>query len=301
MSIKGFNNIGNTCYLNAGLQMLLHNKDLCNLILKNTSNQFLKEIGNFIIEYNSDNNTPITPILIKNFVTKKNNMFRNFNQHDASEFIIFMLDALNDALNGESNNISNNALNNTLNGESNNNLNNELIKLYEYTLNTTIKCKLKTCLNISNSNENNNFMIFDLKNTFFDLNDCYKDFIARVKLENESLYSCDNCKKYTIASMRKKIIKWPQHLIIILKRFEQNGHKLSKNSQEIKVPVIWEEYILKGIVFHSGSLYGGHYVYIGYYNEKWYLLDDSCTSEITNNEVFCNFKNYGYIYYFEKK
>ena len=47
--MKGFNNIGNTCYLNAGLQMLIQNKLLCNLILKySQQSQILKIIGNFI-------------------------------------------------------------------------------------------------------------------------------------------------------------------------------------------------------------------------------------------------------------
>ena len=50
--MKGFDNIGNTCYLNAGLQMIIQNKLLCNLILNySIQSPILKIIGDFINEY----------------------------------------------------------------------------------------------------------------------------------------------------------------------------------------------------------------------------------------------------------
>ena len=135
---------------------------------------------------------------------------------------------------------------------------------------------------------------------FTDLNDCYNEYIERFKFENNCLYHCDKCNKYVVASKRTEINIYPKHLIIILKRFEQNGTRLSKNDNEINVPLIWKnKYKLKGIIFHSGSLFGGHYVYIGNYNNKWYLFNDNDVSELNNNQLE-KFKNYGYIYYFEK-
>ena len=38
-NVKGFQNIGNTCYLNAGLQMIIQNKDLCYSILDSDTEQ----------------------------------------------------------------------------------------------------------------------------------------------------------------------------------------------------------------------------------------------------------------------
>ena len=43
--MKGFHNIGNTCYLNAGIQMLFQNHDFVDMILKyDASNSPVDEI-----------------------------------------------------------------------------------------------------------------------------------------------------------------------------------------------------------------------------------------------------------------
>lgn len=280
MNFKGLNNIGNTCYLNAGLQLILHNKDLCQMIINNSNNNpILYEISNFINEYHNNSSNPVTPSYIKNYIATKNRIFNGFNQQDSSEFVIYLLDALNDELKKN---------------------NETLDKLYEHTLNISIKCKLRTCLNISTHYEKNNIMIFDLKDEFTELNDCYYEYKKRVKFENDMLYSCDKCKELTVASKKTEIIHYPKHLTIILSRFNKNGNRLYKNDNEIHIPLFWKhDYKLKGFVFHSGSLFSGHYVYIGEYNNKWYLFDDSSVSEL-NNTTLDRLKNNGYIYYFEK-
>lgn len=273
MNFKGLNNIGNTCYLNSGLQMILHNKDLCEIILNNScTNSKLLELSNFINEYHNSNDNSITPLYIKNFISLKNNIFQGFRQQDASEFIIYMLDAINDEVN--------------------------INKLYEHVLNISIKCKLKICLNVSKHQEKNNFMIFNIKKEFTNLDDCYNEYTEIFKFENDYLYNCNKCNRNVIALKKTEIIVYPKHLIIILKRFQQNGTRFSKNDNEIIIPLCWRNnYKLKGIIFHSGSLFGGHYVYIGNYNNKWYLFNDNDVSEL-NNYQLNKFKDYGYIYYF---
>jgi ubiquitin C-terminal hydrolase len=275
---KGFYNLGNTCYLNSGLQLIVNNKELCNHILQlaqnNKSSDFLLKLSQFITEYyNNNSNITLNPSFIKELMAEKNNEFAGFKQSDSSEFIIYLLDYIFE--------------------------NFKIPTLYQSNLNIKIKCKLLSCLNISEHIEYNNYLILDILDNFKDLDDCYRNYKQREKLIDDNLYYCEKCKDKRIASKRIEIINWPKHLIIILKRFTNNG-KLQKNNNTINIPLLWRHgYKLKGIVSHSGSLYGGHYIYIGNHNDKWIVFNDDHVSEIPLT-MLDNYKNTGYIYYFER-
>jgi ubiquitin C-terminal hydrolase len=274
---KGFYNLGNTCYLNSGLQLIINNKKLCNHILLLSENNNSKELymlSQFIKNYYNDNsNMILNPNFIKEIVTNKNNEFSGFRQNDSFEFIIYFLDYIFE--------------------------NFKIPKLYQSITNIKIKCKLLCCLNINEHKEYNNYLILDILDNFKNLNDCYKHYKQRIKLMGDNSYYCEKCKDKRIASKRTKITYWPNHLIIILKRFTNNG-RLQKNNNIIDIPLKWiQSYKLKGIVFHSGSLFGGHYIYIGYHNDKWILFNDDHINEISEEQLN-NYKNIGYIYYFEK-
>ena len=284
--MKGFDNIGNTCYLNAGLQLLIQNRDLCNIVLsfKDKSN-ILKIVAKLIEEYYNDKNCSINPIEIKKLVTNRNKIFNGFQQQDSSEFIIFFLDLLNSEINKI---IPNKNL---------------LDKIYELQITTSTKCKVLECLTVSTNNELSTMLMLEVNSECNTLDDCYRISKQKIKLEGDDKYYCEKCKKKRIASQKKEITKWPKNLIIFLRRFNQTGSRMSKFSQEIKVPIEWRhDYKLKGVVYHSGSLHGGHYVYAGLdiiQNGKWRLFNDSSVSELSNNAL-ANIVNNGYIYYFTK-
>ena len=281
---KGFYNLGNTCYLNSGLQLIINNKELCKDILLMAQNndpplnnnvyQVLLKIAQFIIDYYNDrSNVTLNPSFIKELMASKNNEFLGFKQSDSSEFIIYLLDYIFE--------------------------NFKVPKLYQSTTNIKIKCKLLTCLNISEHQEYNNYLILDILENFKDLDDCYRNYKQREKLMDENSYYCEKCQDKRIASKRTEITYWPNHLIIILKRFTNNGRP-QKNNNKIDVPLLWRHgYQLKGIVSHSGSLFGGHYIYIGNHNNKWIVFNDDHVSEIPI-KFLDNYKNTGYVYYFEK-
>lgn len=284
--MKGFDNIGNTCYLNAGLQLLIQNRDLCNIVLSfRDKSNILKIVSKLIEEYYNDKNCSINPIEIKKLVTSRNRIFNGFQQQDSSEFIIFFLDLLNSEINKI---IPNKNL---------------LDKIYELQITTSTKCKVLECLTVSTNNELSTMLMLEVNSECNTLDDCYRISKQKIKLEGDDKYYCEKCKKKRIASQKKEITKWPKNLIIFLRRFNQTGSRMSKFSQEIKVPIEWRhDYKLKGVVYHSGSLHGGHYVYAGLdiiQNGKWRLFNDSSVSELSNNAL-ANIVNNGYIYYFTK-
>ena len=242
MPLKGFINIGNTCYLNSGFQMLIQNHDFCQIINNNRkSSLILNNIGTIIDNYYSFNSNALDISYIKELVDKRNNIFNGSSQNDAGEFIVFLLDIIDNEL----------KVKNTI---------------FQLVSKISIKCKLKSCLHISTHNEVNNFLILDINKDTLD--DCYRDYKARVKMIDENMYYCEYCKEKRIASKRLEIIKWPKHLIIVLNRY--NNRK--KNDKSIIIPIDWRRnYKLKGFIYHSGSLFSGHYIYIAHHNNEWYV------------------------------
>jgi ubiquitin C-terminal hydrolase len=275
----GLNNLGNTCYLNSGLQLLLQNSDLCNFIITNKKNNIiLNELSNFINAFQNEENNSLSPNYIKRIIEEKNNIFKGFNQNDAGEFIICLLDLINDELIKDNLNLNN---------------------IFGIESNIKIKCKLKTCLNISQHFENNNYLLLNLKPNFKTLTDCYREYKLRVKLMDDNIYFCDKCKDNRIASKRLETSQWSKHLIIILKRFEQNGDRYNKNNNEIDIPINWRHnYQLQGFIFHSGSINSGHYIYIGKHQNNWYMFNDNFVSQIDISQLN-NYKNYAYILYYK--
>lgn len=282
--MKGFQNIGNTCYLNSGLQMLIQNKDLCKLIIKYASqSKILNTIAQFINEYYTSSNSSISPDEIKKIVQERQELFYGHQQQDSSEFVVFLLDIIDEEIKKVDEN-------------------KEGIKpIFGIDFNIRIKCKLKSCLQISNKAEVNNFLLLDINsnssnysNSFQenkenkDINDLYRQFKSSDKLEDDNKYLCSRCKVKRIASKRSEIIHWPDHLIIWLKRYKQNGMNIQKNNESIIPNSEWRRgYKLYGGIIHSGGLNGGHYIYIGKNEDdnKWYIYDDSHVSEINEERV----------------
>lgn len=275
--MKGFNNIGNTCYLNAGLQMLIQNNDFCDLIYKysNKSN-ILNQIYNFIIEYNDNENKTLSPIIIKNIIESDHDMFKGSQQHDSSEFVLFFLDIINKEIN-------------KINKDDN------ISKIFGIDFNIRVKCKLLKCLNLYYIKETSNVLILDINENMNTLNDLYLNFKNSEKIEN---YYCEKCNKHRIASKKTKIINYPNHLFIWIKRFKQNGERTIKNSKKINIPLYWKQnLLLEGAIIHSGSLYGGHYIYVGKKNNKWYMFNDNFITEIKNDHLDEILSNAYWLYY----
>ena len=284
--MKGFINLGNTCYLNAGLQMIIQNKDFCNLILQYSKySEILKKIELFILNYyNSNNNNSISPLIIKEIVESKQELFQGYSQQDSTEFVIYFLNIIDDELLKINNNLQNeNKLSINL--------------LYGIELNVRIKCKLLSCLTIYNSKEFNIFLFLNINNDDKTLDDLYLNFKSSDRLDDDNKFYCEKCKDKRIASKRVNIEKISNHLIIWIKRFNVNNNFISKNCQSINFPLTWKNKLLKGFIIHYGNINGGHYIYIGNVNNNWYIFDDSNISLINDEQLKQLLPNAYVLYY----
>ena len=110
--LVGLNNLGNTCYMNTGLQCLSN----CELLTKYFLEDYYKEFvnkenpigsqGKIVEKYSQlihhlwyGNNDCVSPIQFKVAFGKNYNAFADFRQQDSQEFISYLLDALHEDLN----------------------------------------------------------------------------------------------------------------------------------------------------------------------------------------------------------
>ena len=111
--------------------------------------------------------------------------------------------------------------------------------------------------------------------------DLFESFASEEKIENISI--CENCGVINYTYQKKDLHKFPQVLIIHIKRFKNESEK---NEEKIEFPEemdlskynnkgILGKYSLNSIVFHQGTLGSGHYTSI-------------CKYYPTNQWLFCN-------------
>ena len=109
----------------------------------------------------------------------------------------------------------------------------------------------------------------------------FESFASEEKIENESI--CNKCGNIKYTYQKKDIHKFPQILIIHIKRFK---NETEKNEEKIEFPENIDlskynnkghtgKYSLNSVVFHQGNLKSGHYTSI-------------CKYLPTNNWLFCN-------------
>ena len=287
--LTGLNNLGNTCYLNSALQILVNCTVLSKVILSQTfRSDKLNIYKKFLLNYRNSSDA-ISPNEIKLLVGEKNNKFLNFQQHDSHEFLIHLLEIIDDEIKkefGESNKkILNIKISDLLNILFDNNI---VSIIYSDETNEKSKSKISEKL-----------ISLPLDKNCSKISDCINKFEEIEILKNNNRWLSVKEKKYVNAYKRLIIKKYAKYVIFHMKRFSYDISS-SKNSKEIEfneyINLNNKKYELRGIIIHMGSTEGGHYISIVKKN-KWYLCNDSSFSELNNIN---DYLNNGYIYLYSK-
>jgi ubiquitin C-terminal hydrolase len=103
-----------------------------------------------------------------------------------------------------------------------------------------------------------------------------KEFIE--KWESEAF------KEFVRAEKQNIIFHWPKYLFIQINRYDSNFNKIS---DEMDIPLKFNDYKLKGAVIHHGFSNFGHYICILNMNNKYYICDDDKIIEIREEQANC--------------
>lgn len=332
--LSGLTNLGNTCFINACLQVLSHTYELNEFLNNKVYQSKLKQICDSTLLFEWDelrnmlwsDNCVVSPNKFIKTVQKvahikKRELFTGFEQNDASEFLLFLVDCFHNALSRE--------ININISGTPQNETDLLAIKCFEMIKQTYSKdyseiWNLFYGVHISEISRKDDGSVLSINpEPYFIINlpippdnkspsliNCFDYYVKGEIIEQ---YKHENLS--IPVDINKKISFWsfPTILAIDLKRFNLQSH-LTKNQIHVSFPIdeldlsqyivgynkSQFKYELYGVCNHSGGLLGGHYTsYVKNANGKWYHYNDTNVSEVTSIDSIISPK--AYVLFYRKK
>ena len=306
---RGLKNLGNTCFMNCILQCLSHTLPLRDFFVSDEYKKNLKTKGDLSDAFkcamselwkSSFAVDSYAPHDLKKRVEIVAPRFSGYNQHDAQEFMRFLLNELHEEINkadvkgrkspGDNENLQE-ACDRYLTWE-----NSLISELFSGMLHSEVCCSvcehrsvvfipfMDLALPIPRSKSTSPRYYGHYSTVKLDA--CMQVFTEEEILDEEERPYCNKCKNMTKSTKQLSISKLPKFLVIQLKRF--SGYSVRR---KLSTPVQFEErweicdnsgkthaYSLYGIACHSGGIYGGHYTAYCKYNKQWRCFDDRCVA-----------------------
>ncbi|KAK2170382.1 hypothetical protein LSH36_3g22058 [Paralvinella palmiformis] len=305
----GLINFGNTCYCNSVLQALYFCKPFRDKVLhykqqqknqrKETLLTCLADLFHSIATQKKKCGT-IAPKKFIQRLRKENEIFDNYMQQDAHEFLNYLLNTVADILQEKNQNKSKNSTM-TSNGPTTTNNKADpcwVHDIFQGTLTNETRCL--NCETVSSKDEDFLDLSVDVEQNT-SITHCLRGFSDTETLCSEYKYYCEVCCSKQEAQKRMRVKKLPHILALHLKRFKymEQMNRFTKLSYRVVFPLELRLfntsddaynpdrlYDLIAVVIHCGSTANrGHYITIVKSHGLWLLFDDDIVEKIDVSAV----------------
>lgn len=306
----GLVNFGNTCYCNSVLQALYFCRPFRDKVLdykaknKRTKETLLTCLADLF--YNiATQKKKVGTIAPKKFIArlrKENELFDNYMQQDAHEFLNYLLNTIADILQAEKQQQANSKPKNSTPGQKDQQNSKPdptwVHDIFQGQLTNETRCL--NCETVSSKDEDFLDLSVDVdQNT--SITHCLRGFSNTETLCSEHKYYCENCCSKQEAQKRMRIKKLPMILALHLKRFKymEQLNRYTKLSYRVVFPLELRLfntsddaynpdrlYDLVAVVIHCGSGPNrGHYISIVKSHGFWLLFDDDIVDKIDASAI----------------
>ncbi|KAK4051132.1 ubiquitin-specific protease doa4 [Microbotryomycetes sp. JL201] len=331
IGLTGLKNLGNTCYMNSTVQCLsaavpfaryfkdrTYRRDVNTVNPHGTRGALADAVSELIRAIWAQNYTFLAPITFRENICRFAPQFKGSDQHDAQEFLGFLLDGLHEDLNyvvkkpppiemtpDREHDLE------TLPPQIMSEREWEIYRMRDDSF--VVQCfqgqfrnQLKCLTCGKTSTTYNTFMPLSIpipsgrgasKAT---LEECISAFVREEILDKDDAWFCPKCKTNRRASKRLTLSRLPPILVIHLKRFSFRGPFSDKVETQVQYPLtgldlthylpppLFDQrttpkgkvYDLFGVTNHYGNLSSGHYTAFVRSGREWHNIGDSKVTQV---------------------
>ncbi|PLW54392.1 hypothetical protein PCANC_04794 [Puccinia coronata f. sp. avenae] len=295
----GFHNTGNTCFLNATLQALVHTPALAIGLMDRNEHSpescglardkkfcalcRMYRLVNMCFDKATYPAHAIEPSPINRALSKFAPTMRGGRQEDAHEFLRLLVEAMqNGALQGRAERAKQKQKESTF-----------VHRMFGGKLRSRVVCE--HCNTPSDTFDNFLDLSLDISQAN-SVTSALKAYHKFDRLRGANQYKCDTCKCLRDAKKSMSVFSAPPILTLHLKRFNFRGRKINKrvnfeDSLDLKPAMSNESditgYKLYAVVCHRGqsNKSGHYYAHVKASNGKWYVADDSTIESIPDSRA----------------
>jgi ubiquitin C-terminal hydrolase len=326
--LVGMKNLGNTCFLNATLQCLINTEELALYFLNGDykgainrrgglKGQLTEAFAEVVLKVWKEKSGSMAPTRFKSAAGNWATAFSGYSQHDAQEFLRFVLDGMHEEMNRVQHAARYEELKD-IPGERDEDCATRWWHYYRSRTDSLISdvfggqlCSHVVCCKCKHvSKAFDPFMDLSLtipkrsgRNGQLRIEDCLQRFTEQETLTGANAFFCKNCKKQRECVRKMSLYRPSNVLVLHLKRFAFSSSLRGKLGDDVQFPTTGLDiqpfmnpevggrpvlYDLYGVVNHMGGMGGGHYTA----NVKncvdgcWYTMDDSHVSKVNESRIF---------------